>query len=307
MKPTKFFALLTALIAGVFILSLSSCSKDTIPSLTTKDVSIVTDTSAKVGGEVTDDGGASVTERGVCYNTSSNPSISDNPVQSGSGTGIFECTITGLDPLETYFYKAFAINSAGVGYGEQKSFTTQGGGGSGCEGITSVNYKGQIYNTVEIGDQCWFKENLNYQTGNSWCYNDNSANCTTYGRLYDWGTAVSVCPLGWHLPTDEAWIELRNFLGGYYVAGGHMKETGIAHWKYPNKGATNSSGFTALPGGVRHIDGDFDYIGMDTHYWSSTEYRYITAGFIYLYYSDAWFEKSNTLKGYGFSVRCLKD
>ncbi len=128
---------------------------------------------------------------------------------------------------------------------------------------------GQTYNTVKIGNQWWMAENLNYDadTG-SWCYNDNSSNCTTYGRLYDWATALTVAPAGWHLPTDAEWTVLTDYLGGLSVAGGKMKETGTTHWSSPNTGATNESGFTALPGGSRYYpDGAFHHLGYDAIFW----------------------------------------
>ncbi len=114
---------------------------------------------------------------------------------------------------------------------------------------------GNNYATVQIGSgksvQTWMAENLNYITGNSWCYNDNTSNCDIYGRLYDWQTALGACPSGWHLASDAELTALTDFLGGVWIAGGKMKETGTAHWFSPNYGATNSSGFTARPGGWR--------------------------------------------------------
>ena len=138
---------------------------------------------------------------------------------------------------------------------------------------SSVTYGGQTYSSVEIDDQCWMAENLNIgtridgdtdQTNNStiekYCYDDDTDNCDTYGGLYQWDEMMQyvttegtqgICPAGWHLPTDAEWTTLTNFLGGESVAGGKMKEEGLDHWQTPNTGATNSSGFTGLPGGFR--------------------------------------------------------
>ena len=187
--------------------------------------------------------------------------------------------------------------------------TVTNGGGNGCEGVTTVNYGGQIYNTVEIGNQCWFKENLNYETSNSWWYDNSSANGDVYGRLYTWNDALTACPSGWHLPSYDEWIILSDYLGGIFVAGGKMKETGTEHWNSPNTGATNSSGFTGLPGGYRYPIGYFDDLGFSGMSWSatevevgSTEARYRNLG-----YSHEALGHGNYYKEGGLSVRCLKD
>src|SRR3989344_2199999 len=110
---------------------------------------------------------------------------------------------------------------------------------------------GKVYKTVKIGNQWWMSENLNYQIDSSWCYNNDPNNCDVYGRLYKWDDALNSCPTGWHLPDTNELNELANYLGGYSVAGGKMKEAGYEHWLPPNTGATNETGFSALPGGVR--------------------------------------------------------
>lgn len=106
---------------------------------------------------------------------------------------------------------------------------------------------GQEYNLVTIGNQTWFTENLNYASGSGACYDNNSENCDTFGRLYSWSTAYSACPDGTHLPSSFEWEELVTNLGGSDIAGGKMKSTTL--WSSPNTGATNESGFSALPGG----------------------------------------------------------
>ncbi|HPG32880.1 MAG TPA: fibrobacter succinogenes major paralogous domain-containing protein [Lentimicrobium sp.] len=174
-------------------------------------------------------------------------------------------------------------------------------------GLPSFSYGGQTYNTVQIGNQCWMKENLNYATGNSWCYDNDPANCNIYGRLYDWNTALNACPPGWHLPSDTEWTMLTDFLGGEEVAGGKLKAT--THWPSPNTGATNSSGFTGLPGGDRSQWGTFLEMGFYGSWWSSTESEYSTtrAWFRILLYNHADMNSSDLHKGNGFSVRCIKD
>ena len=142
----------------------------------------------------------------------------------------------------------------------------------------------QTYTTLQIGTQCWMAENLNIgtlinsnndQTNNSiiekYCYDNSTTNCSTYGGLYQWDEMMQykttegvqgICPVNWHIPTDAEWTGLTDFLGGESVAGGKMKTTGTIEagtglWLSPNTGATNSSGFAALPGGGLHSGGFF--------------------------------------------------
>ena len=200
-----------------------------------------------------------------------------------------------------------------------------------CEGITAVTYNGVTYNTVQIGNQCWLKENLRttkYNDGTSitnvtdnatWtsttsgaycCYSNNTSNCTTYGALYNWYAVNTgkLCPSGWHVPSDAEWTTLVNYLGGEDVAGGKLKETGTTHWQSPNYGATNSSGFTALPGGYRFSGtGSFAFLGLVGYWWSSTDGGGSDAWARDLDWFHADVGRSKQDKRYGFSVRCLRD
>ena len=118
----------------------------------------------------------------------------------------------------------------------------------------------------------------------------------------------NVCPVGWHIPTDGEWTTLSTYLGGDY-AGGKLKETGTTHWTSPNTGATNSTGFTALPGGNRDSGGTYAYTGTNGNWWSSTEKSITEAWYIGIRYNDTYslVNKYNHVKVNGFSVRCLKD
>lgn len=181
------------------------------------------------------------------------------------------------------------------------------------------NRNTEEYKWVKIGNQIWMAENLNYETlYGSWCIDDNESNCNKYGRLYNWDAAKRACPDGWHLPNDEEWKELERALGmsieetekTYYRGkkeGGKLKATGLTHWKAPNRGSTNESGFSALPVGYRLSSGDFTSIGKCTLFWSSTEFGTAYARSRELYYnrSDIYRDYSN--KANGFSVRCIKD
>jgi len=163
--------------------------------------------------------------------------------------------------------------------------------------------------------------NLNYQTGNSWCYDNNSSYCDIYGRLYDWATLMNgasssnavpsgvqgICPDGWHVPSDAEWTILVDYLSGDGIAGGAMKEAGYTHWNRPNTGATNSSGFSTLPGGYRSIYGSFYYMGSSAYFGSSSEYDASYAWGRILYYDFDDVSRSYYYKDYGRSVRCLRD
>ena len=166
---------------------------------------------------------------------------------------------------------------------------------------------GQIYTTVKIGDQCWMSENLNYATNNSWCYGINPNNCIIYGRLYDWYVALGSCPENWHLPSDDEWTILINFLGGSSVAGGRMKESGTTHWTSPNTGATNESGFTALPGSFCDPNGNFLGLTYYGYFWSSSGSGSDYAWYQNLSYNDEKAIRSFYYKSGGCSVRCLRD
>ncbi|MCP4122603.1 MAG: hypothetical protein GY751_12690 [Bacteroidetes bacterium] len=169
---------------------------------------------------------------------------------------------------------------------------------------------GQTYRIVTIGDQIWMAENLNYipPVGMSWCYDLNPANCDEYGLLYDWHTALTIAPDGWHLPSDAEWDELINFLGGSSVAGGKMKEEGRNHWDAPNTGATNESGFTGLPAGfLRDFGNPFVSIQVAGIFWSSTENNSTIAWCRSLSYDKTIVSRGAYDKSWGFSVRCIKD
>lgn len=166
---------------------------------------------------------------------------------------------------------------------------------------------GQSYKIINIGFNL-MAENLNYNAGNGcWIYNNDSSNAEIYGRLYDWETAKNACPDGWHLPDNDEWAELFAVLGGSDIAGGKMKSTGTILWNYPNTGATNSSGFSALPGGGRDDNGNFRDMNYKANFLSSTEYN---SGNAYLQqlghdYEDVGHYYGN--KDHGYSVRCVRD
>jgi len=188
-----------------------------------------------------------------------------------------------------------------------------------CSNGTVKNYSSmtdgvQTYKTVEIGTQTWMAENLNYKTpnGTSRCYptsgNENTSdedndNCVKYGRLYNWGTARTVCPSGWHLPSDEEWTTLTNSVGGSSTAGTKLKA--INGWNDGGNG-TDDYGFSALPGGFGY-SGGFYNVGASGYWWSSTEYNASNAYGRIMSYSGANVISSGSDKSNLYSVRCVQD
>jgi uncharacterized protein (TIGR02145 family) len=187
---------------------------------------------------------------------------------------------------------------------------------------------GHVYKTIEIGTQTWFAENLAYEgAGNNitdfdgwflsttyegWCYysNDKATYGSTYGILYQWGVASRACPEGWHLPNRSEWIILRDSLGGKYEAGGKLKEAGTAHWHDPNEGASNESGFTALPAGMKGAQSPYyGAIGDYAHFWGAENDSAFAIDATVASWTDIlWVsEFTSNHKTLGYSVRCLKD
>jgi len=309
-----------------------------VPSVTTAIVSNVTEATAECGGSVTSGGGAAVTARGVCWSTNPTPTIADNKTSDGSDTGSFTSSMTGLTNSTPYYVRAYATNNGGTGYGGIESFTTDDSTG------TVTDFNGNVYQTIKIGDQWWMAENLkvtHYRNGDpiplvtdsvtwssgpttgAYCeYDNNPANVATYGRLYNWyavDDSRNIAPAGWHVPTDEEWKQLEMFLGMSQAEadgvasrgtdeGGKLKETGTTHWNSPNTGATNESGFAALPGGFRQaiVNGGFFHQGEYAYFWSTTEVSNL-AWNRRLYYLNSQVTRFDFRKGVGQSVRCVRD
>jgi uncharacterized protein (TIGR02145 family) len=165
---------------------------------------------------------------------------------------------------------------------------------------------GKIYKFVMVGDQFWMAENLNYQTSNSKCYDNNTSNCAKYGRLYTWADAKNACPAGWRLPSDAEWTALENYVGGSSVAGKKLKST--SGWK-DNGNGTDDYGWSALPGGNGHSDGSFGIAGNNGGWWSATENDANYAWYRYMNYfrEDVSREYNYGRKTNLYSVRCVAD
>ncbi|MDP2423940.1 MAG: FISUMP domain-containing protein, partial [Bacteroidales bacterium] len=264
-----------------------------LPSVTTTAATLVTPTSAIIGGNVTSDGGSAVTECGVFWGLAPNPEFTGTKVAVGSGLGNFTTTLSGLDPAKTYYYKAYATNSTGSAFGIERLFPL-------CPLIVA-DADGNVYNTVNFGSQCWIGENLkttkyrngspipNLDNASQWSNDLNGAyvwyeNAASwkdkYGALYNWyavNNANGLCPIGWKVPAMDDMIIAYSILGGgLEVAGKKMKScrtvnsplggacATIIHpcWEENNLYyGTDDFGAAALPGGFRNSDGAFFMLG----------------------------------------------
>jgi uncharacterized protein (TIGR02145 family) len=306
-----------------------------LPTLTTTAVTNITTNSAKTGGIITDDGGRSITTRGIVWSTSPNPTINlTTKTIDGSGTGNYTTNLVNLSSNTLYYVRAYAINNAGTGYGNEISFTTP-----------------LPFPIISINTQTWSKTNLDVTTYNdgttipqvtdptqwanlntgAWCYyNNDPTNGDIYGKLYNWFAVAGIhdaaslnnpslrkklAPNGWHIPSRSEWGILGEYLGGVYSgAGGKMKETGTVHWSDPNFNASNSSGFNGLPGGARDADHGgpgmrFVVIKYVGYWWTSSEHtNNASLSWIKIleYNSDSLFQGYPSQKN-GYSVRCVKD
>lgn len=320
--------------------------KANLPTVITSEVTDIIQTSATVGGEVIDDGGLNVTERGIYYGTSPNPESTGTKVQIGSGTGSFSEIITDLTSNTMYYLKAYAVNAIGTGYGNEISFTTL----INCGVEQVADYDGNSYNTVQIGNQCWMAENLkttHYANGTeitlvedatTWSsltyndkvmcyYDDDFTNASTYGALYTWAAASNgvssdtnpsdvqgACPDGWHLPSDDEWKVLEMYLGMSSGSANSLNWRGSqgsslksTYGWYSNENGSNSSGFSGLPGGSRYQSGSFSSITKGSYFWSVTETSESEAMHRSLYYSMTGVHRNVSDKKKGRSVRCVKD
>jgi uncharacterized protein (TIGR02145 family) len=302
------------------------------PIITTVEVSKITSTSSFAEGNISDDGGAKILVRGICWSTSSNPTIKDNKTEDGGGLGTFTTPVIDLLPDTTYYLRAYCSNDTETHYGNELIFNT-------LKSNQVVDIDDNIYNSVRFLDQIWMTENLKTsklndgtpipqiidkiawkkQESPSYCWYDNQeAYKVTYGALYNWQAVNTgkLCPVGWHVSSDTEWDKLLKFISSIipldYLkeqVGVYLKEQGLKHWEKPNKGFnTIYSCFAALPGGFRDEIGEFKEIGMEGYWWSffdnlSSTYWYHQMG----YNSGEVFRKNSKYKPIGLSVRCIKD
>ncbi len=329
--PRYAIPVITAMVAFCTLLLFVSCADDkstnpaSAPVLVTVVASTVTQTTAQCGGNITSDGGSTPTARGVCWSTGATPTVADSKTTDGSGTGSFVSSITGLSGRTPYYFRAYATNSTGTGYGSILSFTTTDSMGS----VTDID--GNTYRTVKIGSLWWMAENLkvtHYRNGiaipnvtdsatwgdllsGAYCDPANAAtNVAVYGRLYNFyavNDSSILAPAGWHVASDAEWQTLVDYNSGDSVAGGKLKETGTTHWITPNAGATNECGFSGLPAGFRWPTGGFYGLGAHGNFWTATGASGVTAWYRYMHCTNTEVGHFSSSLQAGFAVRCVRD
>ena len=316
---------------------------ESAPVVTLEPVTTITASSAYSGGGITWNGNAGITAKGVCWNTTGNPTIADDTTSNGAGEDAFISRLQDLAVSTTYYVRAYATNEHGTGYSEELSFVTP-------DGYLTDQRDGQSYNFTRIGNQIWMAENLAYlpqvdhetngsatepyyyvygyePSGQTEAVQIENAKATDnyqqYGVLYNWQAAMNgatsstanpsgvqgVCPEDWHLPGDAEWTDLYT----YIRSDGHTNNEGAAlkstsGW-YSEGNGTDNYNFTGLPGGWLLNDGWYFYdITRDAYWWSATETDATLAVNRSLYYLDNTFYRGDQAnKAWAYSVRCVRD
>lgn len=313
---------------------LFACSENEPPVIVaTFEVSEITNVSAMSGGEIIYADGSAVIEKGLVWNTNSDPTVETTSGKSSFNAqkGEFTVMLEGLIPSTVYHVRAYAVGASGIAYGDELSFRTSSGR------ITDV--EGNVYYTVTIGSYEWMTSNLKtglYRNGDTIPYVDGGLEWSSlvtgamtsfkselhadYGNLYNWFAVAderALCPAGWSIPSDEEWKILERELGMSTsssnrsglrdrYAGGRLKEKGSRNWRNPNILATDEHGFRALPAGYRHAEGTFRSLGASSNWWTSTGHSDLNSWYRNIYFENAGIYRSILNKKNGISVRCVR-
>jgi uncharacterized protein (TIGR02145 family) len=300
-----------------------------LPALTTNNITAIDTMNASSGGNITNDGGAPVTSRGVCWSLTQNPTVDlPSKTNDADGIGVFSSRLTGLSPNTSFHVRAYATNSVGTAYGEDIVFTTQ----QLTVPLCGVNIAGLTWSCKNL-DIAYYRngdpipkvsnaaEWMNTTSG-AWCwYNNDSLNYSKYGKLYNWyavNDPRGLAPAGWHVATENEWNKLIkfadtnadtvcNYCTSSQTAGGSLKTIGLINWISPNTGATNSTGFSALPGGLRSEIGNFSLARNGAYWWTANEFDTWQASYRYVLNVNATANRYYIDKRNGYSVRLVKN
>ncbi|MFO7656810.1 MAG: FISUMP domain-containing protein [Bacteroidales bacterium] len=282
---------------------ISFTTKVKLPQVITSSVSSVNTNSATCGGNIVGGNDISVLTRGVCWDISKLPTINDNKTVNGSGTGSYSSSISGLMPNTKYYVRAYATVDGGIAYGNEFSFTTLP-----LNEIGSIvdTRDGKLYQTVRIGNQWWMAENLKFfRSSGSWFYEGDSLTFAHYGRLYNWQTANTSCPIGWHLPGDAEWKTLESTLGM------HVTDIENTEWRGTDQALAlfvgGSTGFNVKFGGMRYIPDNYVTEGTIAAFWTSGQFDTDNAWYRGFNTSHSDIHRNYYSKEDGYSVRCLKN
>lgn len=332
-KIFSHFDLNTVVLMFLILSLLFGCKKfepERTIKIETGSVTNVSSTSCTAQGIILDKGKNGIIQHGFCWAVTQNPTTANNKTQLGSksSTGNFSGNLTDLLSNTIYYVRAYATNSVGTVYGDELSFRTLG--------TFTDNRDNNTYNWVRIGEQVWMAENLAYlpavgppsivsETAYYYVHDysginvsdaKTTSNYKTFGVLYNWPAAQNACPTGWHLPTNEEWEQLAQYIsdtkgpysktkwGDWIDVGKHLK-TALG-WNNNGNG-TDDFGFSGLPGGAQ-VNASFSDIGISGTWWSATNAP--TPDHIWqwvLSYQYTYFFSSNALPHRGFSIRCLRD
>ena len=276
------------------------------PTVATNAASEIEFNRAEITGNLSGIGASAVTQHGHVWSKTQNPTLDDFKTELGAKTetGIFTSIILDLEMETTYYIRAYAINEDGMTYSNQESFTT------------SDKFKDKRdqkwYHVVKIGEQIWMKENLSNYTSEALCYANNAANCSVMGALYDWNSAQTIAPEGWHLPSEAEWNTLITLYGGEAVAGGKLKDADggfqiSTYWQAPHTGATDESGFSARGAGYFNATHQSLDLHISTSFWMSDNINTENGRCVKLDINSAGVSILDYPKTYSFSVRCVLD
>jgi uncharacterized protein (TIGR02145 family) len=313
----------------------------TLPIMTTLLATNITSVTITTGGNLLNTGGEDVTDIGICWNTSTNPLVTDHKISNVADMRNFISILTGLTPETTYYLRAYAINKLGTGYSNEISFKTT----SSESAVNDID--GNVYSVIKIGDQTWMQQNLKttrYSNGEligtttpanrdilnestptyQWAYNGDEKYVPLYGRLYTW-FAVSdtrnICPTSWHVASHAEWLSLLDYLGtnGYGFGGSATElaksiaeksdwiESDAPGSPGNDQASNNNSGFSGLPGGARAGRDSFSFAGYGAYWWSATDSANLGWDGCYIWHGYTRVYNGNRGKYQGLSVRCVKN